>query len=107
MSLIVYRVALKLIVQLRPLIPSISRHDKNLAQQLRRCASSIVLNIAEGEYSDPGTKRARFHSAAGSAGETRAALQVATCWRYVSDPQAKSISALADEVIRMLWKLTH
>ena len=52
MSLIVHEVALELIVELRTLIPSITRHDANLARQLRRCASSIVLNIAEGEYSD-------------------------------------------------------
>ena len=107
MSLIVHEAALELISELRPLIPAISRHDKNLALQLRRCASSVVLNIAEGECSDPGTKRARFHTAAGSAGETRAALQVATCWRYVSNEQAQPSLSLSDDVIAMLWSLTH
>lgn len=72
MSLIVHELALELIEEF---MASITRHDKSVAQQLRRCASSIVLDIAEGEYSDPGTKRARFHSAAGSASETRAALR--------------------------------
>ena len=66
-----------------------------------------MLNIAEGEYSDPGTKRARFHSAAGSAGETRAALRVATCWRYVADEQARTSLALLDRVLGMLWRLNH
>ena len=107
MSLIVYQVALELIAELRPLIPAIARHDASLARQLRRCASSIVLNIAEGEYSDPGTKRARFHSAAGSAGETRAALRVATCWRYVAEAQTGSSLAALDRVLGMLWRLTH
>ena len=106
MSLIVHEAALELISELRPLIPAISRHDKNLALQLRRCASSVVLNIAEGECSDPGTKRARFHTAAGSASETRAALQVASCWRYVSDGEAQSSLALLDRVLGMLWSLT-
>ena len=50
MALIVYQVALELIDELRTLIPLISRHDKNLAVQLRRCASSVALNIAEGEH---------------------------------------------------------
>lgn len=107
MSLIVHDLALELIRELEPLIPSISRHDKNLAQQLRRCASSVVLNIAEGEYSDPGTKRARFHSAAGSASETRAALRVAAAWRYVDEPRTWRSLALLDRVLGMLWKLTH
>ena len=107
MALIVHEVALELIAELGPLIPSIARHDKNLATQLRRCASSVALNIAEGEYSDPGTQRARLYSAAGSAGETRSALRVATGWRYLSEEQALSSLALVDRVIAMLWKLTH
>ena len=107
MSLIVEQVALELIAELGPLIPSISKHDKNLASQLQRCATSVVLNIAEGEYSDPGTKRARFHSAAGSASETRAALRVASCWRYVSEDEAEGSLALLDRILGMLWSLTH
>ena len=107
MAFIVHDVSLELIAELAPLIPSIARHDKNLAQQLRRCASSIVLNIAEGNVSDPGTKRARFHDAAGSANETRAALEVATSWRYVSRQQARTSLVLVDRVVAMLWKLTH
>ena len=107
MSMIVHELALELIEELAPLIPSIARHDKNLAQQLRRCATSVVLNIAEGEYSDPGTKRARFHSAAGSASETRAALRVAACWRYLPEQRTRTCLALLDRVLGMLWRLTH
>ena len=105
--MVVHEVALELIRELAPLIPSMARHDKNLAQQLRRCASSVVLSIAEGESSDPGTKRARFHSAAGSANETRAALRVAACWRYVTEQRTRSCLALLDRVLGMLWRLTH
>ena len=107
MSLVVHELAHELIAELQPLIPAIARHDKNLATQLRRCATSVVLNIAEGEYSDPGTQRSRLHSAAGSAGETRSALRVATGWRYLSEERAQSSLALVDRVIAMLWKLTH
>ena len=107
MSLIVHEVALELIAELRPLVPAISRHDSSLAKQLRRCASSVVLNIAEGEYSDPGTKRARFHSAAGSASETRAVLRVAIGWRYVAEEQVRACLALLERVLGMLWRLTH
>jgi len=43
----------------------------------------MVLNIAESEYSDPGNKRARLFTAAGSANESRSAVRVAVAWGYV------------------------
>ena len=107
MALQVHDVALELIDSLRPLMPAISRHDKDLARQLRRAATSVVLNIAEGEHSDPGNRRARYHAAAGSANETRAALRVAMAWRYLSVERAEASLALSDRVIAMLWKLRH
>ncbi len=107
MALIVHELALELVQSLTPLMPAIARHDANLARQLRRSASSIVLNIAEGEYSDPGTKRARFFSAAGSASETRSALRVATGWRYIDERQARESLGLLDRVLAILWRLTH
>jgi len=58
MSLEVSRLALETIATLRPLVPRIRRHDRSLAVQLVRAASSTILNLGEGEYSDPGTKRA-------------------------------------------------
>jgi len=107
MSLVVHDLALELVCSLRPLIPAIARRDRNLAGQLRRAATSVVLNIAEGEDCDPGTKRARLHSAAGSASETRSALKVARCWRSVSQDQAQDSLALLDRMLGMLWRLSH
>ena len=87
-------------------MPQIRRHDRTLADQLRRSASSMVLNIAEGTYSDAGNARARFHSAAGSANETRSALKVAAAWGYIDRQNADAIDARIDEVLKMLWGLT-
>ena len=67
--------SLELIGALVPLMPRIKRNDKTLEDQLRRAASSIGLNVAEAALSDPGNKRARFHTAAGSARETQHALR--------------------------------
>jgi four helix bundle protein len=106
-SLRVHEVALQVVAELAPLMPRIARQDRNLAQQLRRAATSIVLNIAEGEHSDPGTKRARFHTAAGSASETRAAIRLATAWRYLPPESVDSCLAGLDRVLAMLWRLTH
>ena len=41
---------------------------------------SMVLNIGEAQYSDPGNRRSRFYTAAGSANETRSALRLAIAW---------------------------
>ena len=55
----------------------IARKDQDLAKQLRRAATSIVLNLAEGAYSRGGNRSARYHTAMGSAAEVRAILELA------------------------------
>jgi|CXWL01.1.fsa_nt_gi four helix bundle protein len=107
MSLVVHQIALEAIATLRPLLPRIQRHDRNLATQLKDAASSAALNIGEAEYSDPGTRRARFHTAAGSANETRSALAVAIAWGYVTRDEATVALELFDRVVAMLWRLLH
>ena len=106
MRLHVHRIALDTVTEIATLVLIVRRHDRSLADQLRRSASSIVLNIAEAEYSDPGTARSRFHSAAGSANETRAALRLAAAWNYVSHDRVQAIDGRLDRVLRMLWPLT-
>jgi len=39
---------LQAITIMRPMLSAIERRDSDLARQLRRCASSVVLNLAEG-----------------------------------------------------------
>ena len=107
MTLHVHRIALEAIAELRPIVARIRKHDRDLANQLRRAASSMALNIGEAAYSDPGTSRSRFHSAAGSANETRTALLVAIAWGYVGEAHAASANELLDRAIGMLWRLTH
>lgn len=51
--------SLELVEALVPLMPRIKQRDKALEDQLRRAASSIGLNLAEAEFSDPGNRRAR------------------------------------------------
>jgi hypothetical protein len=74
MALQVATVSIELIHLLRPLAERIRRRDHSLADQLVRAASSIALNVAEADRSQGGNVLARFHSAAGSASETRTAL---------------------------------
>jgi hypothetical protein len=67
----------------------------------------VVLNIGEAEYSDPGNRRARFYTAAGSAGETRAAVHLAVAWGIVPHAEGEPITALLNRILSMLWKLTR
>jgi four helix bundle protein len=99
--------AITIIETLAPLVALVQRQDRELASQLRRAASSIALNIAEAEYSDPGNKRARLFTAAGSANESRSAVRVAIAWRYVSRDRAESVLGQLDQIIAVLWRLTH
>jgi len=99
--------ALELIEALRPLVPRIKQRDKSLADQITRSASSIALNLGEAQLSDPGNRRARLFTAAGSAGETLTALRVATAWGYFAARDAEAAAQLLRRIIAILWKLTR
>jgi len=99
--------ALAVIEDLRPLMPLVQRQDRDLAAQLKASASSMVLNIAESQYSDAGNRRARLFTAAGSANESRAAVRVAVAWGYLRPERATDVLDRLDRVIAILWKLTH
>ena len=107
MSLQVASVSLEMVAALKPLVARIKRHDRSLADQLVRAASSVALNIGEAEYSDPGNKRARFFTAAGSASETLAAIRVAVAWGYFGKEEGDEAAELAKRVLAMLWRLTR
>jgi four helix bundle protein len=106
-NLIVGDLSLQMVAALRPLVGRVKKQDRSLADQLVRAASSVALNVAEADYSDPGNKRARLFTAAGSANETRAALRVALAWGYLRREDAEVALALLDRIIAMLWRLTR
>ncbi len=107
MTLQVAEMSIELIEQLRPLMARIKQRDRSLADQLQRAANSVALNIGEAQHSDPGNRRARFFTAAGSAGETLTALRVAIAWRYFAATDADPAVALLRRIIAILWKLTR
>ena len=105
MALIVHDVALDMARQLLPLLEEIGRHDPALRQQMQAAAASVVLNIGEAAYSQGRNEQARFHSAAGSASETRSGLKLALAWGYVSPAPGAAVDQLLDRVLAMLWRL--
>ena len=102
---IAYEVSVQLITSLRELVPVIERLDRDLADQVRRAASSVVLNLAEGQRSAKGNKQKHYAIAHGSANEVKAALEVACAWGWIT--QAEQSRAILDRLLAILWRLTH
>jgi four helix bundle protein len=74
---------LEAITTMRPLLSTIERHDSDLARQLRRAASSVVLNLAEGSGSFGRIRTQRYRTALGSARETMSCLRVGEAFGYI------------------------
>ena len=99
----IYPVVLEVLKQLQPALRRIELRDRDLARQLRRCSSSIALNLAEGMYSRGRNRQARYHSALGSARETLACLEVAVVCSHVT--QNGALHDQLDRVVGTLVKL--
>ena len=101
----VYGAALGLVSALRPVLGQLKKEDRALSDQLRRAASSVALNIAEGNRRAGQDRLQFFRIAAGSAAEVRAALEVARAWGMLG--AAPAAESELDRVLAMLWRLTH
>ena len=99
----IYTTVLEVLGALRPVVTAIERHDRDLARQLRRAASSIALNLQEGSGSHGGTRRERYRTALGSARETGACLDVAQALGYLDAVDAALLDRL-DKVRATLAK---
>ncbi len=102
MALIVQQKALQAATSLQPLLSSLRKRDRELFDQVRRAMHSVVLNLAEADGNDPGTARARFASACGSAKEVRAGLQLAAAYGYLHRARVAELDLALDDVVEAL-----
>ena len=102
---IAYEVSVELVTSLRELVPRLEQSDRELADQMRRAASSVVLNLAEGQRSAKGNKQKHYAIAHGSANEVKAALELARAWGWIDE--ARAPCEILDRLLALLWRLTH
>jgi four helix bundle protein len=102
---VAYQVALDLVRALRPVVAQLRGYSAEAADQVERAASSIVLNLAEGDRRHGRDPRRFWDIAHGSAGEIRGALDLADAWGW----QVESAEArrLLDRELGLLWGLTR
>ena len=102
----IYPVILDWIASLAPVIRSIRSHDSNLADQLRRCSTSVGLNTAEGMGAVAGNKRNSYRIALREMREAVAALDIAGCLGYIGSLDAKDADR-QDHIVRTLIRLAR
>ena len=92
-------VSMEMIKELQIVMPTIAKFDRNLADQLKRAATSVHLNLGEG------ARRRDGEMAPGSAGEVKAGLEIAEAWGMLRE--APELLAILDRLLGLLWGLTH
>jgi len=77
--------SLELVRALRRIVDRLSQADRDLARQIRRAATSITLNLAEGSGRSGKDRMHCFRIAKGSALEVEAALQLTVAWGFAEE----------------------
>ena len=103
----VYKAAIQFVVAAHDVVEHLPRGRAYLAEQLRRSAVSIPLNVAEdaGEFSRK-DKRRFYRIALRSATESAVILDVCRCLRMSDDSRLTVGRDLLLQVVAMLTRLT-
>ena len=102
----IYAVILEVLRGLRPVMGAIEGRDNDLARQMRRAASSVALNVAEGMGSRGGNRTLRYRNALGSMQETMACVDVGLALGYLEGVDA-GLHDRMRRIVGTLVRLTH
>ena len=105
--LVAYTVALDLVRSLRSVVIELRKYSADAADQIERAASSVVLNIAEGERRSGRDPQRFFAIASGSAGEILGALDLADAWGWkIECARARELLDREQRLLRGLTRRT-
>ena len=102
----IYLVALAMVKSVYALSRKVQRHDPDLARQMKKASSSVVLNMAEGWHSRGGNRTVRFESSMTEARETVSCLDVSVAVGYLSTHEVAVDLDRLDHIVATLWKLS-
>ena len=102
-----HALALQAVGIILPLSVKIPAPMKSVADQLIRAASSVALNLAEGNGRHGRDRTHHWRIAYGSALETSTALQILVAAGCIRTEQAAEAEAMLDRVRAMTWRLMH
>jgi four helix bundle protein len=104
----VYRCAIEFLGQTTKLLDSLPRGNAALADQLRRAALSVCLNIAEGAGKvSPSDKKKHYAIARGSALECSAILDCSLVLNLIEPDAAERGNAVLARIVSMLSKMAR
>jgi len=107
MAFIVYELTLQMLRELKPLIEQVRRHSPSLADQMERSGQGTFLNLAESQSARGRNEAAKLQLALTECRETRAALQLAVAWDYISAAASAGVDDKLDQVAAILWSLVY
>jgi four helix bundle protein len=102
----VYQIAIRFFSQATTMADHLPSRHAPIADQLRRAALSIALNIAEGSGKTTGPDQRRFYSIArGSTMECAAIMDACFALVLIDEAQMREVDQLLTSIVRMLSKM--
>ena len=104
----VYKAAIDFVVTADAVVTNLPRGRGYLADQLRRAATSIALNIAEGAGEFSPQEKARFYRMARrSATECVAVFDVCQCLEFITQKEFDTGYTLLQRIVSMLTRIVQ
>ena len=103
----IYEIAIAMVKSVCALSRKVQQFDPDLARQMRKAATSVPLNMAEGWHAVAGNRIVRFQTAMTESRETIACLDTSVAVGYLSDAEVAVDLDRLDHIVAVMWKLAR